>query len=295
MNPDSLPLSDEVLAKVQALREGGVIVPALPYQAEDFTGYGLERDVIVPADIAWTHRSGEEAEIYFIANQTDKEVTFRASLRIGEGQPQLWNPVTGEITGPAGWTQDATRTVVPLTLDANESVFVVFPKDGTPTPEPDGRKPKTVPLEAKSWQVDFPAIDRRVIRKQLFDWSRDDDERIKYYSGTATYTASFAWKGKPEGRVYLMLGEVANVATVRVNGTNCGTIWTAPYRADITHALRKGDNKLEISVSNTWANALNGLDQGKAPFDGSWTNGKYRRTDKSLLPAGLLGPLELRF
>jgi hypothetical protein len=295
MNPDSLPLSDEVLAKVRALREGGVIVPALPYKAEDFTGYGLERDVIVPAGMAWTHRSGEEAEIYFIANQTDKEVTFRASLRIGEGQPQLWNPVTGEITGPAGWTQDATRTVVPLTLDANESVFVVFPKDGTPMPEPEAGKLKSVPLEVKSWQVDFPAIGRRVIREQLFDWSRDEDERIRYYSGTATYTTSFEWKGKPEGRVYLMLGEVANVATVRVNGANCGTVWTAPYRADITHALRKGDNKLEISVSNTWANALNGLDHGKAPFDGIWTNGKYRRTERSLLPAGLLGTLELRF
>jgi hypothetical protein len=294
MDPGSRPLSDEVLAKVEALRQGGVIIPAPPYTAEDFAGYGLERDVVVPAGVAWTHRSGEEAEIYFIANQERKKVVFNASLRVDEGQPQLWNPVTGEITVPAGWTQDAKRTVVPLTLDANESVFVVFAKGGARAPEPDGGKiKKAVPLEVGSWRVDFPAIGREVAREQLFDWSREDDERIRYYSGTATYTASFEWKGESEGRVYLALGEVADVATVRVNGVDCGTVWTAPYRADITRALKRGGNKLEIRVANTWANALNGLDHGKAPFDGIWTNGKYRRPDPSLLPAGLLGPLEI--
>jgi hypothetical protein len=294
MNPDSRPLSDEVQAKIEALRKGGVVIPALPYEAEDFAAYGLERDVIVPAGVAWTHRRGDEADIYFIANQTDKRVAFEASLRIHEGRPQLWHPVTGEVTGPVGWTREANRTVVPLTLDANESVFIVFPKDDAQALEPEDRKlTKAIPLEVNAWQVDFPAIGRTVTRAKLFDWSRDDDERIRYYSGTATYTASFEWKGKPEGRAYLTLGEVANVATVRVNGLDCGTIWTAPYRADITRALKKGVNTLEISVSNTWANALNGLDQGKAPFDGIWTNGKYRRADRSLLPAGLLGPTEV--
>ena len=36
-----------------------------------------------------------------------------------------------------------------------------------------------------------------------------------------------------------------------------------------------------------WANALLGADEGKAPFDGIWTNAKYRRGDKTLIPAGL--------
>ena len=76
-----------------------------------------------------------------------------------------------------------------------------------------------------------------------------------------------------------------------MNGVDCGTIWTAPYRADITGALKKGINELEIEVTNTWANALTGADEGKAPFDGIWTNAKYRRAEKTLLPAGLLGPL----
>lgn len=66
-----------------------------------------------------------------------------------------------------------------------------------------------------------------------------------------------------------------------MNGVDCGTIWTAPYRADITGALKKGINELEIEVTNTWANALTGADEGKAPFDGIWTNAKYRRAEKN--------------
>lgn len=295
MDPDSRPLSAETLAAVKTLREGGVIVPALPYREEDFTSYGLERDVIVPEGIAWTHRSGEEAEIYFLANQTDRMVTFSASLRINTGRPQLWDPVTGEITAAVRRTQEAGRTVTPLTLEAGESVFIVFMKNDLWTPAPDTKAPKQIiPLNVSAWQIAFPAINTVITRKELFDWSREAEEKIALYSGKATYTASFEWKGTPGERVHLILGRVADVATVRLNGCDCGTVWTAPYRADITQALRQGGNTLEITIANTWANALQGSDQGRPPFGGIWTNGKYRRTERTLLPAGLLGPLELR-
>jgi hypothetical protein len=62
---------------------------------------------------------------------------------------------------------------------------------------------------------------------------------------------------------------------------------------EIGSALKKGMNTLEIAVCNTWANALNGAEQGKAPFDGIWTNANYRRAEKNLLPAGLVGPVKL--
>lgn len=304
MNPDRRPLSDEVIARVEELRRGGVIIPTIPYKAEDFAEYKLERDVIVPENIAWTHRSGEEAEVYFIANQNAADASFNASLRVEQGKPQLWNPVTGEITTPREWSQTGKRTTVSLQLNPHESVFIVFPKENAngASPKVNTHEPvalhsqlkKAIPLEAQAWNVTFPAIGRTVTRDALFDWSKETDDSIKYYSGTATYTTTFKWKGKPKGRIYLELGDVQNVATVRINGTDCGTVWTAPYRADITHALKKGKNQLEIVVANTWANALRGADNGKAPFEGIWTNGKYRLKSDELLPAGLLGPLELK-
>jgi len=89
----------------------------------------------------------------------------------------------------------------------------------------------------------------------------------------------------------LDLGKVENIATVYVNGVKCGTAWLAPYTVDITDAVKKGRNTLRIEVVNTWANAILGNDLGTPPFDGIWTNGKYRRAEKNTIPAGLLGPV----
>lgn len=136
-------------------------------------------------------------------------------------------------------------------------------------------------MEATEYTVTFTANGKTIQRQELFDWSKEEDEQIRYYSGTAVYKTTFRWKSKvkEDQQVYLNLGKVCDLATVRVNGIDCGTIWTAPYRADITAALKKGVNELEIEVTNTWANALKGADEGKAPFDGIWTNAKYRRAE----------------
>lgn len=93
----------------------------------------------------------------------------------------------------------------------------------------------------------------------------------------------------------LRLGKLHDLAHVRVNGLDCGIVWTAPYESEITQALKEGENKIEIEVVNTWANALRGSDLGCPPFDGIWTNGTYRMKTPELLPAGLLGPVEIRY
>ena len=132
--------------------------------------------------------------------------------------------------------------------------------------------------------------------KQLTDWTTfSSDNDIRYYSGHAVYETSFRCKSLPKKgqTVVLDLGRVENMATVYVNGQRLSTAWHAPYRVDITAAVKKGNNSLRIVVVNTWANALQGNDEGKAPFGGIWTNGKYRKESKELLPAGLLGPVRI--
>ena len=297
MNPKPV-LSPEVRKKMDELKAAGVIVPALPYTEEDFSAYGLERDMIVPEDISWTHRSGELGDIYFVANQREETRTFTASMRINGRKPECWNPVTGEMNTHPSYHIHGKRTEVTLTLDPNESVFIVFPTEEAADKErtsTDKREPLNRTLETEEYTVTFLATGKTVVRKDLFDWSKEEDEQIRYYSGTAVYKATFRWKDKlKKGQpVYLNLGKVCNLATVRVNGIDCGTVWTAPYRADIMSALKKGTNELEIEVTNTWANALKGMDEGKAPYDGIWTNAKYRKQEDTLLPAGILGILTI--
>jgi hypothetical protein len=132
--------------------------------------------------------------------------------------------------------------------------------------------------------------------QQLFDWSKQENDKIRYFSGHARYTTK--WKLKrgnvPKKRAWLSLPNVKDIAHVWINGKDCGIAWTAPYEVDITGALKKGKNTIEIEVVNTWHNALRGADQGKAPYEGIWTNAKYRTKGDDLLPAGLITQPELR-
>ncbi len=306
MNPDNLPLSPEVADRVEELRKAGVLILELPYEEDDFSLYGLERDVVLPADVAYTHRSGAEYEVYFIANQQPEARVFTASFRVEGRSPQLWDAVHGTLSSPAAWKPEGNRTEVVLSLPAYGSVFVVFPSSSGLPGVADtasavkmqgihhGTAERKTSLDVKEWTVYFHETGKTLVRSTLFDWSKETDENVRYYSGRATYAGSFVWKDASVAkRMFLRLGNVSNVATVRVNGVECGVAWTAPYEVDVTGALTQGNNKLEVDVTNTWANALRGADQGKAPFPGIWTNAKYRLPGNTLLPAGWLGPAEL--
>ena len=148
-------------------------------------------------------------------------------------------------------------------------------------------------LDKNRWNVTFNKTGRKISTNTLFDWSKSDNNDVKFYSGHASYTTTFRLPRKTGSNITLSLGNVANTATVYVNGKLCGTAWTAPFAVDITKAVKRGTNTLKIVVVNTWANALMGNDLGTPPFEGIWTNGKYRRAEKDLLPAGLLGPVKL--
>ncbi len=174
-------------------------------------------------------------------------------------------------------------------------MFVVF---RTPTEATSGKAPAfesvTTPLDAENWNITFQTTGREIETAELFDWTTHTDNDVKFYSGTALYSTSFSMPEIASGQeVVLNLDGLHDVATVTVNGRECGIVWTAPYTVDITDAVRKGNNDLTIAVTNTWANALLGSDTGTPPFPGIWTNGKYRREAQSLIPAGLTGPLSL--
>ncbi len=291
MMPDPT-LSDEVKEKVAELSNAGVVVPAVPYIADDFSSYGLERDLIVPENIAWNHRRSDkdDVDIYFISNQEETPRVINASFRIDGRLPELWNPMDGSVDKTLDWKRVNGRTEVRMPMDAAESVFIVF---RTPVTQTSGTAPvsksQDMALNPSDWNVRFMTTGEEVVSDSLFDWTSSERETIKYYSGTAVYSTTFkAPKFGKGSRVFLNLDGVRDVATVRLNGKECGIVWTAPYRVDITDALKKGKNNLVIEVTNTWANAILGADQGKAPFEGIWTNARYRRADKTLIPAGLI-------
>ena len=106
--PDS-SLSTEIKAKLEELREEGIVIIDKPYQAKNFSQYGIDPDVILPENMDYAHRLVLEAtgrkDIYFLINQENKERQITATFRTG----------TSRI-----------RQIVNLNLPAYGSVFVIL-------------------------------------------------------------------------------------------------------------------------------------------------------------------------
>ena len=130
---------------------------------------------------------------------------------------------------------------------------------------------------------------------KLIDWTKSSDPGVKYFSGTATYRKSFEFAQDLPKTVFLDLGTVREVASVKVNGKDAGILWKQPYSVNIAPFLKNGDNELEISVTNLWNNRIVGDVQSDKDEDFTRTNLKNKFTAKSpLLPFGLIGPVILR-
>ena len=72
------------------------------------------------------------------------------------------------------------------------------------------------------------------------------------FSGPATYRRQFTAAATPRGkRVYLEIGDVHDYAKVTLNGMDLGARAWGPYRWDVTGALKKGPNDLQIVVNAT--------------------------------------------
>jgi hypothetical protein len=73
------------------------------------------------------HRSMEDGtELYFIANKMDQVINRVCTFRVNGESPELWLPETGRIEHPALYSADSSGLNIPIRLEPNESVFVVF-------------------------------------------------------------------------------------------------------------------------------------------------------------------------
>jgi hypothetical protein len=145
------------------------------------------------------------------------------------------------------------------------------------------------------WEVTFDpkngGPDHPVTFGKLEDWTKHNEEGIRYYSGVAVYRKTFELPAVSQS-LELDLGNVQSIARVRINGHELGTLWKPPYRIDIAAAAHPGKNSLEIEVVNTWLNRLLGDDQPGAAKRRTFATTKTWGGPP--LPSGLLGPVIIR-
>jgi hypothetical protein len=66
----------------------------------------------------------------------------------------------------------------------------------------------------------------------------------------------------------------------------------APYRIDVTKALKPGRNQLTIKVVNTWVNRLIG-DQQPNPSKIAFADVTSYSASSPLMASGLIGPVQI--
>ncbi|MCX7827197.1 MAG: glycosyl hydrolase, partial [Verrucomicrobiae bacterium] len=237
---------------------------------EDFSFTSANSDAL----IEYYHRRTADADIYFVANRRAVAVEAACTFRVDGRLPELWHPDTGRIEPAGAYEIKNGRTTLPLRFDPHDAMFVVFRK---PASEQvmrgkDWLELKPVQEVTGPWQVRFDpkrgGSSEPVTFEKLQDWSKHDDPGIRYYSGAATYLCRFQIANR-KPQIFLDLGEVREVAEVKVNGTNLGILWKTPSRVDITEAVRTGENALEIEVVNLWVNRMIG-DERMYPDDIEW-------------------------
>ena len=297
MTPSFSGYSKVIADRIAQLRQSGVTVINVPYTDDTFKSVGIPRDTELLKGIAFNHVKAKNGDdIYFLSNQHDSVMTFNAVMRQSDIKGcMLYDAQKDIYFSPATCSIDNGLANVEITLPSYGSVFVIFPHHALATSLEKLPIYDNVMNVTGDWKLTFDATGISVNTQLPNDWSINENDKIKYYSGSAEYSTHLKCDILKGQKATLSLGRVCDIAHVFVNNVDCGVAWTSPYEVDVTKALKTGDNMVKIIVTNTWANALRGNDMGKAPFSGIWTNASYRMKSDKLLNAGLIGPVELKY
>jgi hypothetical protein len=251
------------------------------------------------ANLMFVHRKLADGEVYWVSNTNNRPEFLEAAFRVQGKAAEFWHADTGVIE-PASYSIADGRTTVPLRLGPHDAVFVVFRNASAAAS-------RALPVETEAvlasltgaWDIAFQpdrGAPARVSLDSLGSWNDMSDPGVKYFSGTGTYTkvvqAPPGWF-KAGAKLCLDLGDVKNIAEVSVNGQALGILWKAPFRVDVTSALKAGANTVEIKVTNLWVNRLIGDRQPNVTKKYTYTALEFYHADSPLLPSGLIGPVKI--
>lgn len=291
---------------------------------EVFLDDGIKPDVEVrnhqkDSIFDYIHYTIDQADVYFVCNQKEREEDITCAFRISNKQPELWEPVTGKVCKAKAFRQIDGRIEVPLKFAPYGSLFVVFrdfgelsraePISETTQGKAERNFPEYKPLQQIQgpWDVYFDPKwggPGKVRFDKLVSWTEQPEQAIRSYSGKATYKTTFdlsewAWPSltgqKTSNRQYVLdLGEVLDVgiARVKLNGVDLGVIWTKPFRVDITSTIQNAENTLVVEVVNSWRNRL--AADKNLPEKKRYTRTNITVTSQwDLRKSGLLGPVQI--
>lgn len=261
--------------------------------ASDDEGYErrrrMDRDGKVWDKVYAVHRHTEDADYYVVVNHSLNPFSGTITLRTPFKTLEWWDMQTGRREAFGGQ----------LNLMANEACVLVAHNGQAPAQRHCTRE-KAFPIKGV-WSVYFSSANGGPAAPQIWteltDWTKSENDSIRYYSGTATYILKFKADELVGTNTYLRIVNPGQLAHVYVNNKDCGIIWSAPWDVPVGPYIRNGENTLRIEVTGTLRNRLiydAGLpiEQQLTHIEGNLARPLYKKTDK-LTPSGILDPVEL--
>jgi hypothetical protein len=250
------------------------------------------------SELDYVHQRVDSADLYYLRNGSDHVSRHEIIFRVARRSAEFWNAVTGEMLAlPAPRVLADGRSAVSVELPAFGSGIVVFTKDASRSIQPMVGSTSTQQVKTLgAWQLSFQpgrgAPKDEIQMPELKDWTTSTDDGVRYFSGSAIYRTTLNAPRMMRGkRVWMSFGGLREIARVKINGKDAGTVWADPLKLRVDPFLKPGENKIEIEVTNLWPNRLIGDQQPGVTQRITSTNITLYKANSSLLPSGLMGPL----
>lgn len=224
--------------------------------APDVTWQGRQPD----AALSWQHRKLADGDLFFLGNRQRRTEDVVVSFRGMAGrQPEVWRPETGGRDDATVFETSEDRALVPLRLEAGESVFILFrrpAKNPAQSLTRDGRPVLTTQLPPVRREVPAanftmaiwvkPDTDLRVMPKE--GTTGRIDEVGKYYAipadpGDVRFGPGHATAGLAVGRNGIFVVERARESSPAV------LVWAKPVSGwtHVAVAYREGRPQLFVN------------------------------------------------
>ena len=265
---------------------------------------GIIPEPIVRQGMNYIRRTHSGGYHYFISNLSDRSLDDWVPMATPFQSAVILDPRYSNKNGVAATRQNEGRSEIYLQLQPGESCIIrtFLNREASVRPWTYLQKDEK-PIKIRGeWKVEFieggPVLPSAFTTEHLASWTDMGDLEAKRFAGTALYTMTFNLPDTLKTENWILdLGEVRESARVRINGNELDTLWSIPFSIQTDKYLKKGENILEVEVTNLSANRLRDLDRRGVKWQKYFfVNVFYRSFDASswpLMDSGLLGPVRL--
>ncbi|MBP5218158.1 MAG: glycoside hydrolase family 2 [Bacteroidales bacterium] len=241
------------------------------------------------------YRTSGKSDFFLFSNvslEDEKQtgLTFPADV-VCKRNAVLYDPDSGQRFRLRGETLPDGAFRTELRLGPSQSIFISFLPGQLP------ELPDWAPLptcgkdsrDVKDWQVRLDNPRTGITGPFLMESLRDLRELYPVFMGEARYETELDLPDSlwADGhRLYINLGKVCEIATLRINGREAGVRWWGEAVFDVTDLFRPGANRLEITVETLMGNYMRTLTDN--PVVQRFLLG---RKEQPTVAMGLLGPV----